>query len=269
MDKNIKKFSIILPTLNEAENLKTLIPEIFKELKNFSNLNFEVLVVDDNSNDGTYNLIQSLQKKYKNLNIYVRSKEKSLPLSILDGVKKSKHEYVMWLDADGSMSASTVKKMILNSDDNKSVVIASRFVEGGGYKGVKENQGSSFIKAILNVRGSKDSVLGMIFSIIFNKFLQIIFRSNVKDLTSGFIFIHKDLIYEDAFKISSYGEYFIFLVNDLLKKNVKIYEIGYICGTRKYGESKTANSFRQLVSRGIPYIKAVIKCRYLNYGNTK
>ena len=109
----------------------------------------------------------------------------------------------------------------------------------------------------------------MIFSIWFNKLLTIIYKSKVKDLTSGFIITHKENIDEKAFLDASYGEYFIYLVQNLLNKKIEIIEIGYICGTRKYGKSKTANSFIQLISRGIPYIKAVIKCRYFNNDNKR
>ena len=264
-----KSFSVILPTLNEGENLKTLIPQIFHEFEGFPNNKFEILVVDDNSTDSTFEIIQSLKKRHSNLNILVRKNSKSLPLSILDGIKHAKNDYVVWLDADGSMDAPTLKKMVLKINKKESAVIASRFVEGGGYKGKDENEKVSFVRTIINVKKSKDSVLGMILSIWFNKLLSIIFKANVKDLTSGFIITHKENIEESAFLGSSYGEYFIFLVQNLLDKNIEIVEIGYIMGTRKYGESKTANSFIQLISRGIPYIKAVIKCRYFNNENKR
>ena len=53
----------------------------------------------------------------------------------------------------------------------------------------------------------------------------------------------------------------LYLVADLIKSNINIKEIGYICETRMYGESKTASSIFQLFRRGIPYIKAAYNCR--------
>jgi xanthine/uracil permease len=82
----------------------------------------------------------------------------------------------MWLDADGSMTALAIKDILLKlQEDKNAVVIGSRFVNGGGYKGVLDIEKTSFFTAIKNVRKSNDSVLGMIVSIIFNKFLNYIF----------------------------------------------------------------------------------------------
>ena len=66
--------SIILPTINEEENLKFLIPDIFDELETIEILEFEILVVDDGSTDNTKELIKKLKNKYTNLEIIERSK---------------------------------------------------------------------------------------------------------------------------------------------------------------------------------------------------
>ena len=54
------KFTIVIPVFNEAKNLKVLIPKIFKELRNKV---FEIIIVDDNSNDETYNILKKFKKK--------------------------------------------------------------------------------------------------------------------------------------------------------------------------------------------------------------
>ena len=102
----------------------------------------------------------------------------------------------------------------------------------------------------------------MIFSMLLNKFLILYLSSQIKDITSGFIIGKKEYFQnEDIFSKSSYGEYFIYLVNELTLKGVGMIEVGYVCVTRNFGESKTANSLGQLINRGIPYIKAVSKCK--------
>ena len=65
----------------------------------------------------------------------------------------------------------------------------------------------------------------------------------------------------------NYGEYFIYLVYGLTLKKIIIEEVGYISKTRKYGESKTASSIFQLLSRGLPYLKAAYECRKLKNAN--
>jgi glycosyltransferase involved in cell wall biosynthesis len=259
----ILPISIVLPTLNEAKNIQKLIPEIEKELTFLHPSEFEILIVDDNSEDDTELVIENLKKQYKNIRLIIRKDEGSLPMSIFEGIKNSKFEAVMWLDADGSMDSKSVKKLILKFNENQSsVIIGSRFIKGGGYKGIQKNGKNSFVKSIFNVQKSNDSVWGMIFSMLLNKFLIFYLSSQIKDITSGFI-IGKKIHFQnkDIFSRSSYGEYFIYLVNELSLKGVKMIEVGYICVTRNFGESKTANSLRQLLNRGIPYIEAVVMCK--------
>lgn len=254
--------SIILPTLNEKDNLETLIPDLLNNLSDINNLEFEIIISDDQSNDGTKEFVEFINSKNNNVYYYERESTPSLPMSIWDGIEKSKYDYVLWMDADGSMPAKSVKDMVeILIDNQDSVIIGSRFVDGGAYKGILELEEKSIIKAVLNVYKSNDTVLGMIFSNLFNKLLRFIFRSKVFDITSGFIVGNKSYFSINSFNKHSYGEYFIEVVARLLNSNINIIEHGYVCETRKYGKSKTANSFLQLLKRGYPYIVTAIKVR--------
>jgi len=267
----VKKFSIILPTLNESQNLSFLIPQIFETLnKSNSNFTFEIIVIDDNSEDDTKEVIEELKKDYLDLKFVIRKNDRSLSMSILEAIRLSENDYVIWLDADGSMPAATLSVLIneqLKAENN--VIIGSRFIEGGGYKGMSNDKNKNIFSAILNVSRSKDSVLGLILSLIFNKVLTILLPTGVKDITSGFISIDRNLISDEVFKDRVYGEYFIYLVTDLIKKKIVIKEIGYVCGTRYFGESKTAPNIFKLIKRGVPYLKASYICRKELYGNKR
>lgn len=254
--------TIILPTINECQNLKILIPEIVRNIDEATINKYEIIVVDDGSTDETDDLINNFNNSNKNIKLLNRQSEPSLPMSIYEGINKSNYDYVMWLDADGSMPATTIKDLIsLQSENLDNVIIGSRFVKGGGYKGIQEIGKTSFFSALANVRQSKDSVSGMIASTLFNKLLIFILKSPIKDLTSGFIIGKRQYFLEESFSKSSYGEYFVYLMTDLMKKNINIQELGYICETRIHGESKTASSLVQLFRRGVPYIKAAIISR--------
>ncbi len=258
------KISVILPTLNEEKNLKILVPQISSLFENDLKLEYEIIVVDDGSTDSTNEYISSLMENNKSIKLILRDKEKSLPLSILDGIKSSQFDNVMWLDADGSMTVKAMKKLVISyftniKNEEKKVIVGSRFIEGGGYKGVKDVKNQSLFKSIQNVRKSNDSVFGMLLSIIINKTLSFLFRTNLTDLTSGFILIDKNFIDEKVFKDKDYGEYFIYLLGDLISKNINIEEIGYICETRLHGYSKTGSGIIKFIIRGIPYIKAALK----------
>ena len=256
-----KELSIVFPTLNEAENLIHLIPEFETMLDSLNITNYEIKVIDDGSDDGTHQLIKRLSEQNDRINLTVRSGDPSLPLSIWEGINTSIYKNVMWLDADGSMHTEAAKLLIEKYFLTGSVIIGSRFKDGGGYKGVKNLNDQSIIKAIKNVNKSEDSVIGMLISIFFNKFLTLIFDSSIKDITSGFIIGDKLNFTKNLFENFGYGEYFIVLVAHLQKKGIKAEEVAYICDTRKYGKSKTAPTLFKLILRGVPYITTAIKSR--------
>ena len=62
--------------------------------------------------------------------------------------------------------------------------------------------------------------------------------------------------FKKVFENKDYGEYFIYLIGSLIKKNLSIKEVGYICETRLHGYSKTGSGIIKFIIRGIPYIKA-------------
>ena len=251
--------AVVLPTLNEADNLKHLIPEIIQVIRKNNVNNFQVLVLDDQSTDNTIETIAKLNEKYENVNLITRKNSPSLPLSIWEGIDHAEYEYVMWLDADGSMTAKGIDSMLKELNQNKnSVIIGSRFVKGGGFKGL-EVENPSLVSAIQKVYKSEDSVLAVMLSRIFNFVIYFILNTGIKDVTSGFIVGRKEYFYKEQFEIASYGDYFIYLIKDLKKKNVEMKEVGYICETRRFGLSKSGTSLLILLKRSFPYFKAAFK----------
>tara|TARA_B100001250_G_scaffold400156_1_gene410365 strand:- start:295 stop:1080 length:786 start_codon:yes stop_codon:yes gene_type:complete len=257
---NLKiNLGVILPTLNEADNLKQLIPEIIEVITRSNVNNFEILVIDDQSTDDTIETITKLNEKYKNVNLIRRKNPPSLPISIWEGIDSSQYDYVMWLDADGSMTAKGIDSMLMELNQNKnSVIIGSRFVKGGGFKGI-EVDNPSFFSAIQKVYKSEDSVLAVMLSKIFNFVIYFVLDTGIKDVTSGFIVGKKEYFYKEPFEIASYGDYFIYLIKDLKKKNVEMIEVGYVCETRRFGLSKSGTSLLILLKRAYPYFKAAFR----------
>ena len=83
--------------------------------ENIIETNYEILVVDDSSNDGTDRLVNELSNYNKNIVFISRQNSPSLPLSILKGITEAKYENVMWMDADGSMTIIAMKEIIYMS----------------------------------------------------------------------------------------------------------------------------------------------------------
>ena len=251
--------SIVLPTLNEKENLKFLIPNLEEVLINLSINNYEIIVVDDNSTDGTDKFVSTLNSKNNNIRIITRKSEKSLPMSIYTGIKSSNFSHVMWLDADGSMDSQSVEKLIKKQINKPEVVfVGSRFIEGGGYKGQIEDKKYSFIDYLKKITNSEDSLLAIFLSKYFNKIIGLLLNIGVSDLTSGFIIGKKEYFFDEAFEKSVYGEYFIYLMKNIANKGIAIEEVGYFCKPRYAGVSKTSTNYIVLIKLSLPYIKAAL-----------
>ena len=89
---------IIVPVLNEANNIFPLLKKIFKYLKNKKK---HILFIDDNSTDGTIDQVKNIAKSYDNIKLLVRQGlKKNLANSINLGIQNSKYENVIWMDAD-------------------------------------------------------------------------------------------------------------------------------------------------------------------------
>lgn len=239
LDKNqIKLVSIILPTYNEAENIVPLIRMITKTVKN----KHEIIVVDDNSPDGTSKIVQSFAKKNKKKNIktLTRFKNRGLTNSLKDGIKLAKGDSLVWLDCDLSMPPPVISKLLKKVEAGYDIAVGSRFVKGGGFKIDKSQK-------------HKDSPIAIILSRLMNFSIQILLGGNFRDYTSGFI-AAKRKVFDKIILRGDYGEYFIDLIYKALAHKFKITEVGYICLPRQRGVSKTGQNLWQYLRRGIKYI---------------
>lgn len=250
----LNNLTVVLPTYNEKQNLEILVPEILNGEWDFPFMNLRVIVVDDNSNDGTPSVLQRLAAIDGRFSYIIRSGAPSLPHSIWDGVNAAETEFVAWLDADGSMPIKDLIRFasIANSE-SLDVVIGSRFVAGGGFKGLNEVGRTTFRDFYMNLKKSQDSILAVVLSRGLNEFLRIVLRAGIRDLTSGFVVARKNLIKEYDFN-ADYGDYCPILIKRMVLRGAKIQEVGYLCLPRVYGESKTGSSIVTYIRRGLPYL---------------
>lgn len=230
------KVSIILPTYNERENILPLVREIIDNVKTFD---CEILIIDDNSPDGTGEEAKKLEKTYNNIKTIIREDDKGLAKSIKEGILNSNGENIVIMDTDFSHPPEVIPYLLENIKEND-LVLASRYIKGG----------------------SMDAPIYKFFlSKLLNQTINLILGLNVKDLTGGFFVIKKEALNQlDIEKIfQGYGDYFFKLSRFLKNQNKKVKEIPFHYGIRKYGSSKTI-----LIKIGIEYIIQALKIRLSN-----
>jgi len=123
------KISIITPTYNEAKNIQELATRVDKT---FNGKNYELIVVDDNSPDGTGKIAEKLSKKFK-VRVLHRAGKLGLSSAVIEGFNLAKGDLICVIDSDLSHPPETIKGMIHTLENrNAEIVVASRLVEGGG-----------------------------------------------------------------------------------------------------------------------------------------
>ncbi len=225
-----KKISIILSTFNEKESIKYTIDELVKHIDNV-----EIVVVDDNSPDGTYEVLKEI--KYPNIKIFNRKKNKGLATAFLTGLINTEGEIVGWLDSNMGTLAKHFPKMI-SELSNSDIVLLSRYVNGG-------NDERNFMRVIS--------------SRIINGLARIIFRSKIKDLSSGIFVMHRKVLLDVVPVATGHGEFFVEFLYKAEKRGNKILEIPYIHPIDIEGNSKSFPSLPRFLLLGFFYILRLIQ----------
>ena len=133
MQATMFDLSVIIPTFNEEANIRNIISEVDDVfLKN--GLQGEILVVDDNSSDGTIAIVNELKKTKENVRILVRQADHGLSQSVADGFIHASSEVFVVIDADLSHPPALIPKMYQEIRAGNDVVIGSRYMQGGGIK---------------------------------------------------------------------------------------------------------------------------------------
>jgi len=204
------RVSLIIPTYNEALNLPFLVEEIFSIIDK-SQIDVELIIVDDNSPDGTGLVADELSKKFP-IQVAHRSGKLGLGSAVREGFNRSNRPFIGVMDADLSHDPQTLNQMIalLNECD---IVVGSRFEEGSTVEQWK------WWRRLISQAGVLITCL----------------LTGVKDPLSGFFFLRRTVI--ENVKLDTVGYKILFEI--LVKGNYqKVKEVPFRFRIRKFSASK-------------------------------
>jgi dolichol-phosphate mannosyltransferase len=239
---NTPLVSIIFPTYNERGNIRDLICETELYLKNHVSANLEFIVVDDDSPDRTWEVVETNFGLNGAVRLIRRMNERSLASAVWSGIQAAKGEIVAWMDCDFSMPpfklAELVNRVISRDCD---ICVGSRFIKGGK-----------------DIRGPTDSWIAVILSRAMNFSISLLLGHSFKDYTSGFAVARKEVFEKIKFQ-GDYGEYFIDFIYKSFRAGFKIVELPYYCAPRRSGVSKTGNNMLDYINKGYKYISLTLR----------
>lgn len=232
---------ILLPTYNERDNVITFIPELFAAVPEA-----RVVVIDDNSPDGTGAVVTDLTSRYPGLSLLSREKKEGLGVAYKHGFKHvlaiPDIEHVVLMDADGSHDTSYLRALIESCAEHD-LVIGSRYVKGGSVEGWE------FWRYMLSRYG--------------NLYAQLLTGLPIRDLTAGFYCMRKNLLERfdlDALTSSGYAFQIDLKFHAIHERGARVREIPIHFKQRREGESKLS---RHIVSEGLLAPLVLLKRRLL------
>jgi dolichol-phosphate mannosyltransferase len=210
------QLSVIVPTFNERDNVATL----FRRLQTaLAGVSFEVIFVDDNSPDGTCDVIRALAREDARIRCIRRIGRRGLSGACIEGILASGAPYAAVIDADLQHDETQLSKMLaLLQGGQADLVVGSRYVEGGSADSFnRQRAGASALATEVAKR---------------------VLRVKIADPMSGFFMIRRDRFEQLAPWLSTQGFKILLDVVATARGSLRIVEIPYSFGSRLHGESK-------------------------------
>ena len=228
----------ILPTYNERDNIPILIEGILRHVTT----PVKVLVVDDNSPDGTWQVIQEIAAREPRVELLHRTAERGLTSAIWAGIRRAGTGAVSWMDCDLAMPPEVIPSLLARLTEGADIAVGSRYAPGGSDPG----------------HGS----MARAFSITINTFASLLLGWGVRDYTSGFIAARRQ-VFDRIVLRGDYGEYCIDLLARAQMLGLRVVEVPYTCGARFSGESKTGGNALDYIRRGRKYAWTILSLAFL------
>jgi dolichol-phosphate mannosyltransferase len=209
--------SVILPAYNERDNMVPLIEAIQRELGD-AGITYEIIAVDDNSPDGTAEVVRERFADDPTVRLFVRTEGRGLATAIYYGIDKARGDAVAVMDTDFNHNPALLPQMV-KFLEYYDIIIGSRFTMGGGMEEGWRYNGS----------------------FVFNFFVRLVLHTQIQDNLCGFFTMRREkLLTMDLDRIMrGYGEYFMHLLFMAWKKGYSILEVPAFYIKRIHGQSKS------------------------------
>ncbi|MCP3445342.1 MULTISPECIES: glycosyltransferase family 2 protein [unclassified Bradyrhizobium] len=210
------ELSVIVPTFNERDNVTVLYRRLEATLVNVA---WEVVFVDDNSPDGTSDVVRALAQQDSRVRCIRRIGRRGLSGACIEGILASSAPFAAVIDADLQHDETQLPKMLLLlASDQADLVVGSRYIEG--YKSEGFNKQRAGASALATEVAKK------------------MLRVEIADPMSGFFMVRRDRFEQLAPKLSVHGFKILLDLVASAQGNLRAVEIPYTFGARQHGESK-------------------------------
>ncbi|MEE8517691.1 MAG: glycosyltransferase [Dehalococcoidia bacterium] len=219
------ELTVIIPTYNERENIRTLVEQTLEVLQG---THAEVIVVDDGSPDGTRQTVAELAEADTRISLLERDGKQGLAGAVFAGAAAARGRFAAVMDADLSHDPEELPDMLAKAREGYDVVIGSRFVQGSAF--VDQPMGRQLLSRVLNMGA------------------RVALQLSQHDVLTGFALCRRDLITEMPTRYSANG--FKWLVELLAtRRGLRVYELPIVFHDRGGGASKATP--REALSFGV------------------
>src|SRR4051795_8810657 len=210
------ELSVVVPTFNERDNVTVLYRRLEATL---SAISWEVIFVDDNSPDGTWDVVRALARQDSRVRCVRRIGRRGLSGACIEGILASSAPYAAVIDADLQHDETKLPKMLaLMQGGQAAIAIASRYIEGGSADSFdRQRAGASALATGVARR---------------------VLRVKIADPMSGFFMMRRDSFEQLAPQLSTQGFKILLDIVATARGNLRVKEIPYTFGSRLHGESK-------------------------------
>jgi dolichol-phosphate mannosyltransferase len=210
------QLSVVVPTFNERDNVTVLYRRLEAVLTGIA---WEVVFVDDNSPDGTWDVVRALAQRDNRVRCVRRIGRRGLSGACIEGILASSAPYAAVIDADLQHDETQLPKMLsLLVSGQAELVVGSRYIEGYKTEGFNKQRAGA--------------------SALATEFARKMLRVEIADPMSGFFMVRRDRFEELAPKLSVHGFKILLDLVASADGNLRAVEIPYTFGARQHGESK-------------------------------